>query len=241
MIKKIFWCISILNLVSISLIAQSDSLSLFRSPGNSGVINRENSVGNNLIGFSLGHLSRGGTVVSYERLLGASGFSLYAGLGFSLRDIWGQYEFGNDYPILYDDLSEIKNLEIGRILDVGAKYYFEKQTGGFFIGTGYTSINNTIYTGYDFAFEYKGSQTNSSLKLNYSSNEIKFILGHVNSQESRFYNEFAFGPQIRILGYDKVQYERGSTLNGIRYTVTKNYTEELKFGLFFGWKIGFRF
>jgi len=239
--KKIFFAFIFVNIFTLQLLAQSDSISLFRAPGKSGVKSSDKSVGSNLFGISLGHLSRGGTVLSYEKLLGTSGISIYAGLGISLIDIWGQYSISKERSILFDNFSEVKNIDIGMIFDVGAKYYFEKQTGGFFIGTGFTSINNTIYTGYDFAYEYKGSISNSTIKLNYTSNEIKFILGHVNSQNDKFYNEFSFGPQFRFLEYNQVQYQFGSSINGIRYTATKEYIEEVKVGLFLGWKIGFRF
>jgi hypothetical protein len=239
--KNLIIIIAVFITLTFEVQAQSDSISLFRTPGKSGVKSRANSVGNNLLGISLNHLSRGGSSISYERLIGGTGLSAYAGIGISLRDVWGQYSYSREGPIIYDDFSEVKNFTFGRILDFGLKYYFEKQTGGFFIGSGLTSITNTIYTGYDFAYEYKGIQTNSTLKLNYTSNEIKLILGHVNSQEDRFYSEFALGPQLRFMGYDQVQYERGSTINGIQYTVTKDYIEEIKIGIFLGWKIGLRF
>jgi hypothetical protein len=63
----------------------------------------------------------------------------------------------------------------------------------------------------------------------------------VNDPESRFYNEFSIGPKIRFLDYDKINSEFIVDNNGGYYNNTKKNREEVKFGVFVGWKMGVRF
>jgi len=240
--KNLIIIIALLSILTLQVQAQSDSISLFRAPGKSGVKNNINSGGNNLISFSLGHFVRGGTIISYERLLGKSGISVFAGAGFSLLDFWGQYSIFDDNSLLINDAASISSFEMGSIYDFGAKYNFDKYLGGLFIGAGFTSITNTVFAGQNEIFNFGSSSVSSTnLRLNYTSNELRVMIGTVNDPESRFYNEFSIGPKIRFLYYDKINSEFIVDNNGAYYNNTKKNREEVKFGVFVGWKMGVRF
>jgi len=240
--NKFFLILPLLVFSSLLIFAQSDSLSPFRLAGQSGVKSKGSAVGSNSINISLGHLIRGGTVVTYERLIGEKGISLYAGIGFSARDILGQYSLDHSGPILIDQMARINKIGIGRMLDFGVKYYFEKLLGNTFVGFGITSIKNNLKAAYGFEYLQNGIVTNNTYNLTYTNNEIKLVLGLASDPENKFYNEFSFGPKVRFLNYDYLdsKYNTNSNSN-YNYIVTKGIKQEVKFRLFLGWKMGVRF
>lgn len=224
------------------LFAQTDTLSLFRSPGQSGVKGKGNSVGNNTINISLGHFIRGGTVITYERLIEEKGISFYGGLGFSARDFIGQYSSEHSGPIIKDRIAKIQSLGPGLMLDFGAKYYFEKLLGNTFVGVGITTIKNNVDVNYGFDYLENGVVTNKTYHLNYSNNEIKCMIGLASDPQNKFYHEISIGPKIRFLNYEYVDSENNKDQNSrYDYLVSSGTKQEVKYRLFLGWKMGVRF
>lgn len=236
------FCFIFLFFLFQGVFAQSDSLSPFRMPGLSGVKGKGSSVGNNTINISLGHFIRGGTVITYERLLGEKGLALYGGLGFSVRDVIGQYSINHSGPIVKDMMADIQELGGGLMVDVGAKYYFEKLLGNTFIGAGVTSITNNMIVNYGFDYLQNDVVTNRNYKLNYRNNEVKFMIGMASDPQNKFFNEFSIGPKIRFLNYDYVDATDNPDRNSdYDYIVTNGSKQEVRFRIFFGWKMGVRF
>lgn len=208
--------------------AQSDTVSLFHN-STSAASNKSTNLHKNAINWNLFQLTRGGILVNYERILGNSGFAITAGIGVSVFDPLGQFyvkKFAYYYkPDNY--YSNERETTIRALYDIGAKYYFDKEMGGSYLGTGFTSIANTVGL----------SISKSKYQLDYRSNEIKFLIGFENENDNQFYNDFNFGFGYRMINYENLVFpDPNNPLQPIEVSKT-NQTP----WLFMSWKVGLRF
>ena len=211
--------------------AQSDTVSLFHN-STSAASNKSTNLHKNAINWNLFQLTRGGILVNYERILGNSGFAITAGIGVSVFDPLGQF-YVKKFAYYYKPDSYYSNereTTIRALYDIGAKYYFDKEMGGSYLGTGFTSIANTVGL----------SISKSKYQLDYRSNEIKFLIGFENENDNQFYNDFNFGFGYRMINYENLVFT--NTTNPLQpIEVSKvNKTNQTPW-LFMSWKVGLRF
>ncbi len=221
--------------------AQSDTVSLFHN-STSAASNKSTNLHKNAINWNLFQLTRGGILVNYERILGNSGFAITAGIGVSVFDPIGQFyvkKFAYYYkPDNY--YSNERETTIRALYDIGAKYYFDKEMGGSYLGTGFTSIANTVGLSIN-NYDANSALINSSkYQLDYRSNEIKFLIGFENENDNQFYNDFNFGFGYRMINYENLVFT--NTTNPLQpIEVSKvNKTNQTPW-LFMSWKVGLRF
>ncbi len=89
--------------------------------------------------------------------------------------------------------------------ELGTKYYFEKVPSGNYIAAAFSTIINTRVR--DLTDEFIPVNINSkSYLVNYSSKEIKLMLGKASDASEKFYTDFAFGGGLRFLKYDDVKF-----------------------------------
>lgn len=233
---------------SLNLMAQNDSLNVFRnsSKTNSGSKSHAGG-GNNSLSLSLAHIGRGGTILTYERLINNTPIAIFAGYGFSKMDFIGQFSL-DDEDFFYSNLyTEKKSADMGTAFDIGMKYAFDEELGGNYLGLCYSSYQNSIIQEVDYYYDVSASSSRSN-RLNYSSKEFKLVYGSMGDSESRFYNDFSVGAGLRILNYQKLDITEVPVVNNNNYygyetefVVNKRWHSEVKPWLFIGWKIGLRF
>lgn len=235
--------------------AQTDSLDVFRTPSNGksakGTGNR--SSGNNALSLSLGHLGRGGTMITYERYINYTPFAISAGIGFMKLDFIGQFSFFDEEYLFENYYATRSNIEIGRTIDCGLKYMLNRELGGTYFGLAYSSYENRpeVEISSYHSILYDNPDT---YKLNYSSKEFKVLFGTLNDVSSGFYNDFYIGTGIRLLEYQKLNIAEVdnplyNSLNTNYYSsvartvldIKKVSKEDSKLWFFLGWKMGVRF
>jgi len=245
---KLLYLIGIL-IITLNSYAQTDTLDVFRAPSknNSNSNARTGSAGNNALSVSIGHLGRGGTMLTYERYINNTSFAVFAGFGITKIDFIGQFSFEDEGFILEDFYSNRSDAEVGSMIDLGLKYMFDKELGGNYFGIGYssyhTNITRTINSSY--IIENNGSR---NYKLDYYSKEFKLVYGIVNDVDSRFYNDFNIGTGFRFLEYQNLDITELPNFNSstLSYYTTelnirKRTNNDIKLWLFITWKIGVRF
>jgi hypothetical protein len=240
---------SVVFILHLTCFAQSDTLNVFRTPSKNGsnTSSRAGSWGNNAITVSIGHLGRGGTMLTYERYINKTPLTLFAGLGFTKVDFIGQFSFDDEDFYYASTYTERTNAELGRMLDLGAKYMFDEELGGNYIGFCFSNYTNTISQ--EVKDEYEVPLNSPTLfKLNYNSNEFKLVYGITNDVTETFYSDVCIGAGLRMIDYQELKILEDyvyNNLNQYSYDIAlvinkKSYTE-FKPWFFFGWKIGVRF
>ena len=245
-------------LLTISLIAftefvfaQEDSLDVFRTPSknSTNAVNSNSNNGKNALSISLAHLGRGGTMLTYERYINNTPFSVYAGLGVMSIDVIGQWSFQDELYLFDNEEASRTSVGLGRTVDLGLKYLFDREIGGDYIGVGYSSYSNVINLKVDRDFLLEPGES-SAHKLNYNSRELKFVYGFINDAERTYYSDFNLGVGVRFLDYQILEvnatnanpYSSTSTWNNKTIiTAEKKFQTNIKFWPFIGWKIGARF
>ncbi|HRG58841.1 MAG TPA: hypothetical protein PK323_07755 [Bacteroidia bacterium] len=248
--KKILFTF-LFSTITIIVYAQSDSLDIFRTPSK----NKSNpggasgSAGNNSLSISLGHLGRGGTMLTYERYINNTPLAVFAGLGFSKVDFIGQFSWSDEANIFDNQYGTRSASNLGKMIDLGVKLVFDEELGGPYLGLFYSSYENFMTQKIDSYYEVVNFGP-STYKLNYNSRELKFAYGYINDVTSRFYNDFYIGTGFRFLSYDALNItELSNSYNQINQIdpyaqliqVQKVSFSEPKLWFFIGWKIGVRF
>ncbi len=246
--KKIFTAAFLSLLLSFECYSQSDSLDVFRVPGkaNTSLSKSANNAGNNSLSISIGHIGRGGSLITYERFINNTSFSVFAGFGVTKIDYIGQYSIDNEsfyYSSLYTDR---KSVDMGKMFDVGAKYIFDQELGGNYFGLCFSSYTNSITQ--EVQKDYQVSAFDARIyRLDYSSREFKIIYGAMNDIGERFYNDFFIGGGLRQIEYQQLNVTEIAQPSPSAYSyytelsIDKKTKYDLKPWLFFGWKIGVRF
>jgi len=247
--KKNYFVFVLCALLSINCFAQSDSLDVFRTPsknsnGNNGSVEK---AGFNSISLSIGHIGRGGSLLTYERFINNTPFAVFAGIGFTKIDFIGQFSFQDESFYYEDDYTYRGTTDLGRMIDVGAKYVFDEELGGSYFGLCYSTYSNSMQR----IVESSRTVTNNgsrSYKLEYLSNEFKIIYGSMNDVGDRFYSDFYIGGGLRLIDYQQLDINEVEVVNlnsyfgkSIALSIVKDSENEIKPWLFFGWKIGARF
>lgn len=248
--KKIFLAL-IFNTITTFCFAQSDTLDIFRTPSknktNSG--GASGSVGNNSLSVSIGHLGRGGTMLTYERYINNTPIAVFAGFGLTKVDFIGQFSWTDETNIFDNMYSTKTSSDLGKMIDLGVKLVFDQELGGPYLGLFYSSYENFITQKIDNYFEVINNGA-TSYKLNYNSRELKFAYGYINDVTSRYYNDFYIGTGFRFLDYQSLNINEVYNNNGL-YQQTNPYSTLIqvqkenistpKLWFFIGWKIGVRF
>lgn len=246
--NKLFFTLLFLLLLINNCYSQSDSLPVFREPTKNNKGLNSNGSGNsyqNALSLSIAHLGRGGTMLTYERFINRLNFSFFAGAGVTKVDYIGQYSFENEKFFYASDYTIKTGADLSRMLELGAKYYFDNELGGGYIGLCYASYNNSINVEIDDYYKVAAIDP-TSYKLNYSSNEFKLLYGAANDISTRFYSDFHIGFGFRMINYQQLDivevpiYSAFYT-NDFELSIDKDNNSEIKPWLFFGWKIGARF
>jgi hypothetical protein len=230
--------------ISISFVkAQSDTLSLFRTPS----LNNKSIktiTYKNAINFNLMQIIRGGALLSYERSLANSGFALTAGVGINKFDAIGQVYFKEltYYYKLDQDVTKV-GTKIKPLLDFGLKYYTSQTIGGAYFEMAFTMIKNTVNI-QEFDYNQFVTVTANQSKLDYQSNELKLLFGFTNSNDNKFYHDFNLGLGYRFIQYEKyvlneTHYQTGSGSYTYEFSKKKATNETPWF--FLSWKMGRRF
>jgi hypothetical protein len=246
--KFILGLFLITNFCSINAFAQNDSLDIFRTPSKSNGGGKAKSVGGyNSLSVSLSHLGRGGSIITYERLINNTPIAIFVGYGFTKIDYIGQFSFENEEFYFSNDYTEKKEAELNAAFDLGLKYTFDEELGGNYIGFCYSSYENGITTQVDNDYDITITSQRSH-KLNYSSKDFKLIYGSMGESDRRFYSDFSIGAGLRFVDYQildvtevPVNINNGYYSYDLEYEVTKKSYNEVKPWLFIGWKIGLRF
>lgn len=247
--NKIAFILILMLGIRISCVAQSDSLDVFRTPtkNNANAASRIGVSGNNAISISIGHLGRGGTMLTYERYINNTPFSVFAGFGFTKIDYIGQYSLDEERFYYASIYTERKNVDVSSMFDVGAKYMLDEELGGAYFGLCFSNYNNSLTQQVKDYYEVPLSDPRV-YKLNYTSKEFKLIYGITNDVSERFYSDFFIGAGFRIIDYQQLQIQEVPVVNNANlyaYTtellIDKDSKNEFKPWLFFGWKIGVRF
>ncbi len=248
--KGLFFSICLIALAE-STFAQDDSLAVFRTPtkNSTNAVNSNSNNGKNALSISLAHLGRGGTMLTYERYINNTPFSVYMGLGYMSIDVIGQWSFQDELYFFDNEEASRTSVGLGRSVDLGFKYLFDREIGGDYIGVGYSSYSNVINLEVDRDFLLVDGES-SKHKLNYNSRELKFVYGFINDAERTYYSDFNFGVGIRFLDYQilEVNEINGNPFSNNSYasskstiTAQKKSQSVVKFWPFIGWKIGIRF
>jgi hypothetical protein len=228
--------------------AQEDSLDVFRNPSK---VNSNNSnstsTGKNALSISIAHLGRGGTMLTYERFINNTPLALYAGLGFMSIDVIGQWSFQDELYLFDNEDATRTSVDLGKTVDLGLKYLFNKELGGSYLGLGYSSYSNGVNLSVDDDYLLVASDSKSN-RLRYNSKEFKIVYGAINDAESTFYSDFNFGLGFRFLDYQTLEisevdemFTSSFTSPQNKITAKKESESEIKLWLFIGWKIGVRF
>ena len=236
-------------LLSFNCYSQGDSLDVFRVPGkaNTSLSKGANNAGNNALTISIGHIGRGGSLITYERFINNTSFSVFAGFGVTKIDYIGQYSIDNEsfyYSSLYTDR---KSVDLGRMFDLGAKYIFDQELGGNYFGLCFSSYTNSITQEVQDDYYKVVPFDTRTYRLDYSSKEFKIIYGAMNDIGERFYNDFFIGGGLRQIEYQQLNVTEVAQPNTSAYSyftelsIEKKTKNDLKPWLFFGWKIGVRF
>lgn len=231
--------------------AQEDSLEVFRTPSkvNANANSAAGNTGKNALSLSIAHLGRGGTMLTYERLINNTAFSVYAGIGLMSHDILGQWSWLDGEYIYTNVEASRTSVDLGKSFDLGFKYLYDKELGGSYVGLAYSSYSNVINLSVD-KYQLLVANESSAHKLNYNSREFKFVYGFINDAGSNFYNDFNFGLGFRMLNYQTLEI---TEVNGNSFSSNNSYytqstitareksQTEVKFKIFIGWKMGLRF
>ncbi len=246
--NKIYITLILSLMMSVKCFAQSDSLDVFRMPSknNSGYSKNSDNAGNNALTISIGHIGRGGSMLTYERFINNTSFSVFAGVGFTKIDYIGQYSFDNEsfyYSSVYTDR---KSVDMGRIIEAGTKYIFDQELGGNYFGLCFSSYTNSITQQVQDYYEVSAFDART-YRLDYSSNEFKIIYGAMNDIGERFYNDIFIGGGLRLIEYQQLNVTEVAVPNNAYYgyytelSIDKKTKTDFKPWMFFGWKIGVRF
>lgn len=247
--NKITFSFVIIIVTSITCLAQSDSLSLFRTPSKNNPNAGSNAgvSGNNAITVSIAHLGRGGTMLTYERYFNRTPLSVFVGLGFTKIDYIGQYSFDEERYYYASIYTERKSADFGRMFELGVKYLVDEELGGNYFGFCFSNYTNKITQQVKDEYEVPVFKS-SSYELDYDSKEFKFTYGITNDVSERFYSDFNFGAGFRFIAYDQLQILENyvpSVYNQYAYDtellISKKNYNDIKPWLFCTWKIGVRF
>jgi hypothetical protein len=246
-IKLLF--IASLLLVASNCFSQTDTLDVFRTPSKSSSNSnlRSGSAGNNAISMSIGHLGRGGTMLTYERFINNSSFAVFAGYGITKVDFIGQFSYEDEGFNFEDSYSTRTNAELGSMIDLGFKYLLDRELGGNYFGftfsSYHTNITRTISSNY--VIQNSGPK---NYQLDYFSREVKFVYGSVNDVGSRFYSDFNIGTGFRFIDYQNLDINEVPVYINNSYNyynteldIRKKSNNDIKLWLFIAWKIGVRF
>lgn len=241
-------CLTLFILIFLGLksYSQTDTLDVFRTPSknNNGVVNASNAF-NNSLSISIGHLGRGGSMLTYERFISNTSLSVFAGFGVTKIDYIGQYSFSTETFYYANTYTERSSVDLGKMIDVGAKYTLEGELGSGYWGMAYSFYSNSIKEQVRDFYNVSPGYSRA-YKLNYSSNEFKLIYGLMNDVGNRFYSDFYFGAGLRLVAYQELDIQENYVnyslySNSIELLIDKDSGSEIKPWLFFGWKIGTRF
>lgn len=241
--KQLFCIFSLCFCIHLHVIAQSDSLSLFRENNASNFDKTGNK--KNVFFLNLTTLFRGGFALGYEKYFGFSGLAAYAHIGYTARDFTGQYSIKDGNSIFFNYETYKGGKKPGYMYELGTKYYFEKVPSGNYIAAAFSTIINTRVR--DLTDEFIPVNIDSeSYSVHYASKEIKLMLGKASDASEKFYTDFAFGGGLRFLKYDDVKFTtQGDALEINKYLYVKSFSQsvkkEIKPWLFLTYKIGYRF
>lgn len=241
--KEILVVSFVFTLISIRVVAQSDTISLFRD----NVVKSTEGTKqfNNVLFINFGTLFRGGFALGYERHFTFTGWAFYGHLAYTSRDFTGQYLINEGNSIFHNSETFKGGLKPGYLYEGGMKYYFEKAPEDYYISLAYTMVKNTRVR--DLRDEFTPMNLSSnSYDVKYKSKEVKFMFGYVASSSQRFYSDVSFGAGFRFLKFDDVKFttiEASSEENDYRPVkwYSKTVKKDSKPWLFFSYKIGYRF
>jgi hypothetical protein len=227
--------------------SQTDSLDIFRVPSKS---NNSSTGGNksfnNAISLSVAHLGRGGTMLTYERFINNSYFSVFAGVGVTKVDYIGQYDIENEKFYYASEYTTRTRVDLNRMIELGTKFYFDGELGDSYLGLCYASYKNRLNVEVDDYYKVDAFDA-LTYNLKYSSNEFKFLYGASNDISSRFYSDFHIGVGFRYIDYQELDIVEVPVINNNSYIeeyvldIEKDSNNDIRPWLFFGWKLGVRF
>lgn len=230
-------------------IAQQDTLSVFRSnPTNSLNKSRSNTTFKNSLSLTLNHLGRGGATLVYERLLSNPNFAIYGGYGISVTDYIGRFSFDDNLEFYNpSDYSSESVKNTGRIIELGAKFMELTVWDDLYFAVGYSYLSNHLKRTIDYEYTVVNNGPRV-YNLDYSSNEVKFVLGFTNDPQKRLYFDGQIGPGFRLINAQKISitddpfvlYNLVPQPDVRQIEVKKENEFNLKFWLFIGFKIGIR-
>jgi hypothetical protein len=227
--------------------AQDDDLSTFHSSkskkGSSAGVDASNAVY-----INIGSCLRGGATLGYQRHI-VSGLAGYAELGVIVNDYIGRVDLvDNLYQGTNTYFTEVDAYRFGKMLSLGAKYYFDQSMGGSYLGLDYTNvniINNKIVSTSALNNYQTVMAPTETVRLPYNSNEYKLLLG-VSSSESNFYSDVNMGFGFRNVSYREIDtenmftyYDGTQTVGALNYTT--KYNSKTKLWFFFAVKLGYKF
>jgi hypothetical protein len=240
---KLLFSILLIFIFNFNSLAQSDSLAIFHQPIH-GNAKDKTSHYNNALSFNLFQITRGSALLSYERLLGNTGFTASAGLGICKFDALGQI-YLRELTQYYKSGESVTITKIGTtikpLFEIGLKYYTQDFLGGNYFGAAFTSINNQV----NLKESYESYTLPSNFhKLNYRSNDFKFMFGFSNRNDKKFYNDISIGVGYRFINYEYLTV-KDTLFTSLYSTVSEDIIKEESTNqtiwIFTAWKMGIRF
>lgn len=222
-------------------LAQSDSLAMFHQPS---LATEQSKVGiyKNAVNFNLLQIIRGSALLSYERLIGKSGFAATAGVGICKFDAIGQI-YLRELTQYYNSGGSVEVTKLGTkirpLFELGLKYYIDDINGGSYFGLDFTSINNTV----NIRYNYQSYTLPVNLRqLDYRSNDFKCMFGFANSNDKKFYHDASIGVGYRFINYEHLAIDN-IVLNASNSSqaLTKENSTNQTIWIFIAWKMGIRF
>lgn len=228
--------------------AQSDTVSIFHQSPNPTNAQTSGHFGTfkNVLSLNLFQAVRGGLLVNYERLIGQKGLALVLGTGFCSFDPLGQF-YVKEFQYYYERNLRVVHREKSELLpifDFATKYYFTKSAGTVYLDAGFTRIKNSVTLDFQYSPEYYANLDSKLKRLNYSSNELKFLFGFTNDNKKKFYHDFSLGFGYRFIEYDYLVPEKVKIYpnsSEFVYMLSKKTSTNQTPWLFMAWRMGVRF
>lgn len=239
---KVFFAFVLVLFIQLKTFAQTDSLSIFHQSPNNASLSKDG-VYKNAVNFNILQILRGSALISYERLLGTSGFALTAGAGICKFDALGQIYFRQlSYYYNLDNYVTKSGTKIKPLYEIGLKYYYEQLMGGSYIAGAFTSIKNTVNL-QPFGYQYYVNTPSNINQLDYRSNELKLLIGFTNANNQRFYHDFSIGFGYRFIQYEYYYIKGTNNASGnsaYSYELDKGNKTNQTPWFFISWKMGLR-
>jgi hypothetical protein len=241
--RKLLLSILFLWILNFNVVAQSDSLELFRQPVNG---KEQGKLGSfkNALNFNLFQILRGSALLSYECLIGKTGLAATAGIGICKFDAIGQV-YLRELSHYYNSGAGVSVTKAGTkirpITELGLKFYTDDNLGRAYIGLAFTSINNTV----NLKHTYGSTTLASNLRqLDYRSNDFKIMFGVANRNDKKFYHDVSFGAGYRFIKYEYLaindNFYTSQNSSGSEALIKKEGTNQTIW-IFTAWRMGIRF